>query len=164
MRRFIAAVIGACLAAIVAEAEAGPSAEDVRVMALNMYHEARGEGRKGMLAVGWVVLNRMADRAYPATVTAVVYQGCQFSWVCDGRSDRPRDARSWRRAMQLAKDLLSAPVADPTHGALWYHATYVRRPNLGAPATRVAKIGAHLFYARAEPSLKSDQALLYASR
>ena len=27
-----------------------------------------------------------------------------------------------------------------------------------------AKIGAHLFYARAEPSLKPDQALLYASR
>jgi spore germination cell wall hydrolase CwlJ-like protein len=33
-------------------------------MALNMYHEARGEGRLGMLAVGWVVLNRMADRSY----------------------------------------------------------------------------------------------------
>ena len=25
----------------------------------------RGEGERGMLAVGWVVLNRMADKAYP---------------------------------------------------------------------------------------------------
>ena len=58
-------------------------------MALNMYHEARGEGRLGMLAVGWVVLNRMADKAYPETVAEVIYQGCQFSWVCDRRSDWP---------------------------------------------------------------------------
>ena len=39
----------------------GFSANDIRIMALNMYHEARGEGRLGMLAVGWVVLNRMAS-------------------------------------------------------------------------------------------------------
>ena len=76
-------------------------------MALNMYHEARGEGRLGMLAVGWVVLNRMADKSYPGTVAGVVYQGCQFSWVCDRRSDRPRDGSAWRRALELAAELLS---------------------------------------------------------
>lgn len=119
-------------------------------MALNMYHEARGEGRRGMLAVGWVVLNRMADAAYPNSVAEVVYQGCQFSWVCDGRSDKPRDGRAWHGALRLARQLLTAPRGDPTHGALWYHADYVRRPNLGEPVTRVARIGAHLFYARPE--------------
>jgi N-acetylmuramoyl-L-alanine amidase len=47
-----------------ARADSFQSQKDIRVMALNMYHEARGEGRLGMLAVGWVVLNRMADRSY----------------------------------------------------------------------------------------------------
>ena len=31
-----------------------PDPKDVRVLALNMYHEAKGEGRQGMLAIGWV--------------------------------------------------------------------------------------------------------------
>lgn len=148
MRRSGAVALICCTVAVGAEAVAEPTAQDIRVMALNMYHEARGEGRLGMLAVGWVVMNRMADAAYPDSVAEVVYQGCQFSWVCDGRSDRPRDARAWRGALRLARQLLAAPGTDPTHGALWYHADYVRRPNLGEPVTRVARIGAHLFYAR----------------
>ena len=166
MERVRAALAAGCCLAIVAARAAlgGPAVEDIRVMALNMYHAARGEGRRGMLAVGWVVLNRMADPAYPDTVAGVVYQGCQFSWVCDGRSDRPRDGRAWRRALRLAKELLQSPTVDPTRGALWYHATYVRRPNLGAPAVRVAKIGAHLFYARAEATPVAEGTVVFASR
>jgi N-acetylmuramoyl-L-alanine amidase len=167
VRRLFAALIIGC-AAIVEPALAEPTADAVRVMALNMYHEARGEGRAGMLAVGWVVLNRMADPSYPATVREVVYQGCQFSWVCDHRSNRPHDGRAWRKALKLAAELLSQPSADPTRGALWYHANWVRRPNLGAPTARVARIGQHLFYARAEhlrrPPPKPGRELLYASR
>ena len=68
-------------------------------LALAMYWEARGEGEKGMYAVGSVVMNRVRDERYPAHACAVVKQGgeappCQFSWWCDGRSDRPTDASS----------------------------------------------------------------------
>jgi spore germination cell wall hydrolase CwlJ-like protein len=142
------------------------SSDDVRVMALNMYHEARGEGRLGMIAVGWVVLNRMADKAYPDSVAGVVYQGCQFSWVCDGRSDRPRDARAWGRALQLATELLDRPSVDPTRGAMWYHATWVRNPRFGPRVARIAHIGRHVFYARVEqvrPAVAGPR-LLFASR
>jgi spore germination cell wall hydrolase CwlJ-like protein len=148
VRVLIAALVAVCSAAAW-PIKAEPATDAVRVMALNMYHEARGEGRKGMIAVGWVVLNRMADPAYPGTVREVVYQGCQFSWVCDGRSDRPRDRRAWRKAVQLATALLRKPVIDPTRGALWYHATRIKRPNLGSPVRTAARIGRHVFYARA---------------
>ena len=142
------------------------SSDDVRVMALNMYHEARGEGRLGMLAVGWVVLNRMADKAYPSTVAGVVYQGCQFSWVCDRRSDRPRDAQAWQRALQLAAELLEQPGRDPTRGAMWYHASWIRDPGWGPDIARVTRIGRHIFYTRAEraPDPALAPRLLFASR
>jgi spore germination cell wall hydrolase CwlJ-like protein len=165
--RRISVVLIACLWVVWPFGGAGAStAEDIRVMALNMYHEARGEGRLGMLAVGWVVLNRMADAAYPATVRGVVYQGCQFSWVCDGRSDRPRDAKAWRRALQTATDLLERPGQDPTRGAMWYHASWVRNPGFGPRVARIGRIGRHVFYTRVEraPDPQRSPRLLFASR
>jgi N-acetylmuramoyl-L-alanine amidase len=168
MRRLGAAVLICCLGlgAIAQARAADATAEDVRVLALNMYHEARGEGRLGMLAVGWVVLNGMADQAYPKTVRQVVYQGCQFSWVCDRRSDRPREARSWRHALRLAAQLLRRPMRDPTRGAMWYHASWVRDPGFGSQVTPVVHIGRHVFYRRANqlPASPGGQRLLFASR
>lgn len=169
MHRLGAAVVGlALLSSVPLSARAGEAtADDIRVMALNMYHEARGEGELGMLAVGWVVLNRMADKAYPSTVSEVVFQGCQFSWVCDGRSDRPREASAWRRALTLAAALLDRGGADPTRGAMWYHADWVRDPGFGPRVSRVAQIGRHIFYARADrrvPPSERGQRLVIASR
>jgi spore germination cell wall hydrolase CwlJ-like protein len=128
--------------------ESGWFKEQQQCMALNMYWEARGEGSDGMIAVGWTVLNRMRSRRFPATPCDVVYQGrergpCEFSWWCDGRSDRPRDARSWRLAQLLAERMLMAPPPDPTGGSLYYHSTSVRP---GWTHARTARIGRHVFY------------------
>ncbi len=59
-----------------------------------VYYEARSEPLDGQRAVAQVVLNRVRDRAFPASVCGVVYQGgarrdgrgigCQFSFACDG--------------------------------------------------------------------------------
>jgi len=139
--------------ALLAQLDAGAAEtswfkEQQHCMALNMYWEARGEGTDGMIAVGWTVLNRMRSRRFPSTPCDVVYQGgqrrgCEFSWWCDGRSDRPRDARSWRLAQHLAEQVLMAPPRDPTGGALYYHATSVRP---GWPHALTTRIGQHLFY------------------
>ncbi|MGD9507752.1 MAG: cell wall hydrolase, partial [Geminicoccaceae bacterium] len=164
-----AAVIGLALLSMMPHSASGgeATASDIRAMALNMYHEARGEGEIGMLAVGWVVLNRMADKAYPSTVSEVVYQGCQFSWVCDGRSDRPREPRAWRKALKLAATLLGGAGPDPTRGAMWYHADWVRDPGFGPRVSQVMRIGRHIFYARADrprPPSEGGPRLLIASR
>ena len=63
-------------------------------LAQAMYFEARSEPLEGWQAVGDVVINRVRDKRYPNTVCDVVFQGefrrhkCQFSFACDGRSDR----------------------------------------------------------------------------
>lgn len=119
-------------------------------LALALYWEARGESRRGMIAVGWTILNRAQSRLFPATPCAVVYEGgeqrpCQFSWWCDGKSDRPRDRDSWIRARVIAAELLIDPPPDPTGRALFYHSTSIAVP-WTRPRTRTARIGNHIFY------------------
>lgn len=132
------------------DANAASRKEEQHCLALSLYWEARGEGRRGMVAVGWTVLNRVHSRQFPATPCGVIRQGgeappCQFSWWCDGKSDRPRDGDSWRLALMVAAELLFDPPADPTGGSLFYHSTSIRSPWL-VKRTRTARIGAHVFY------------------
>ena len=87
--------------------------EEARCLAENIYHEARGQGTAGWLAVAAVTLNRVTDERFPDTICGVVFQAetreswktkgkdvpdieriyypvrhrCQFSWYCDGMSD-----------------------------------------------------------------------------
>ncbi|MGH6914194.1 MAG: cell wall hydrolase, partial [Geminicoccales bacterium] len=112
--------------------------------------EARTEGRAGMLAVASVVLNRVAHPAFPSSVCAVVRQGgeqppCQFSWWCDGKSDRPTEAQAWSLAQRLAKAALANPPPDRTQGALFFHNTSIATPWV-QKRVRTAQIGRHVFY------------------
>lgn len=124
--------------------------EEQQCLALSIYWEARGEGRRGMVAVGWTILNRVNSPEFPATPCGVMRQGgerppCQFSWWCDGKSDRPRDRHSWHMAMVIAAGLLLDPPPDPTHGSLFYHSTQVL-PGWSRSRKKKAGIGAHVFY------------------
>jgi N-acetylmuramoyl-L-alanine amidase len=129
--------------------EARAAGQEARCLALAMYWEARDTGRTGMAAVGWVVLNRVADPEFPDEVCAVVQDGgqtppCQFAWWCDGRSDRPDDPVSWRLAAAIAEELLTDPGIDPTRKALFFHDAAVDPEWRGLE--RVAEIGTHVFY------------------
>ena len=127
-----------------------PSSRSAECLALAMYWEARGEGTLGMRAVGSVVLNRVLHPNFPDSVCGVVFQGgetppCQFSWWCDGISDRPRNATQWRHSILTAENLLARRRSDPTRGALYFHSISVnskwhRRQH---PTVR---IGRHRFY------------------
>ena len=97
-------------------------------VALAMYWEARGEGRPGMVAVGSVVMNRVRSDEFPDTPCDVVYQGgetppCQFSWWCDGKSDRPQNQVQWSLALNTATEVLAERTDDPTGGALFFRST-----------------------------------------
>lgn len=132
------------------DADAASLRSEQQCLALALYWEARGEGRKGMIAVGWTVLNRVRSRDFPSTPCNVVHQGgerppCQFSWWCDGRSDRPRERYSWQQALLIAGELLLDPPPDPTGGSLYYHSTHVY-PRWSRSLTRTARIGSHVFY------------------
>lgn len=145
--------VTACLLCVISalwaeHVAAGSLREEQHCLALNLYWEARGEGRLGMIAVGWTVLNRVRSGRFPSTPCGVIYQGgerppCEFSWWCDGRSDRPTESRSWRQAQIIAARLLLDPPPDPTGGSLFYHSTSVR-PQWRHK--RTARIGRHIFY------------------
>ena len=57
------------------ELERVHSQKEIACLAVNIYHEDRGESSEGQLAVAFVTLNRVASEAYPNTVCGVVYQG-----------------------------------------------------------------------------------------
>ena len=123
-------------------------------LALNMYHEARGQGTAGLFAVSAVVLNRVNDPRFPNSVCEVIYQGpireswktrqhenlqaseriyypiknrCQFSWYCDGKSDTPHNKEKYKELLNLAEAIIYNEISfvDITDGALFYHADYV---------------------------------------
>ena len=134
----------------------GNPRDELACLALNIYFEARGEPDEGKLAVGHVVMNRVLSGRFPATVCEVVQQGgevrryrCQFTWWCDGRSDKPRSAADWQRSSEVALAIYWGQSEDPTDGALWYHADYVS-PAWRNDFVRGTKIGRHIFYLQAE--------------
>jgi hypothetical protein len=128
------------------------TAQEIECLAQNIYFEARSESEQGQLAVGHVVMNRVADKHYPNSACEVVKQGgekrrnrCQFSWWCDGRSDQPMNNKAWEQSVELARTIYMGYTKDPTDGALWYHADYVN-PRWSGTLVLVKKIGHHLFY------------------
>jgi spore germination cell wall hydrolase CwlJ-like protein len=141
--------------------------EELKCLALTIYFESRGEPDAGKVAVGHVVMNRVNDPRFPGQVCKVVRQGgewrrnrCQFSWWCDGRSDKPKDRRAWGLSQELANTIYAGVSEDPTEGALWYHADYVK-PYWKNVFARGPKIGRHIFYARSyRPAAKRKQTQL----
>ena len=96
--------------------------EEASCLALNIYHEARGQSIAGQIAVGQVTLNRLRDRRFPNTICEVITQGphrpswkgtgemipvrhkCHFSWYWRGNlfdinfwSPPPGHAFFWRQ-------------------------------------------------------------------
>jgi spore germination cell wall hydrolase CwlJ-like protein len=126
--------------------------KEMKCLATAVYFEARGEPVAGQVAVAQVVLNRLKSDRYPDTVCGVVYQNaqrrnrCQFSFACDGKSDVPREAAAWRRARNVATDVLAhRRQLWVLESATLYHARYVR-PAWAPKVTLVSSIGQHLFY------------------
>ena len=121
-------------------------------LAMNMYHEARSEGVKAMMAVAEVTLNRVEDSRYPDNVCDVVEQGydpgrkdCQFSWYCDGESDTMVN-KYWKyKSYELAVDYRTGLDTNFTNGATHYHAKYVT-PYWADSLEETARIGSHVFY------------------
>lgn len=134
-----------------------PHSQALACLAMNIYWEARSEKPDGQMAVAAVTLNRVGHEEFPDTVCGVVKQGgerrnqCQFSWWCDGRKDIPDDPAAWHRARLIARNALEGKLADPTAGALYYHAAYVT-PLWADGKKRTARIGRHVFYTAKKPS------------
>lgn len=87
---------------------------DVELLARLISAEARGEPYTGQVAVGAVVLNRVASPAFPNTMSGVIYQSGAFTCLQDGQF--------WGSitdsAYKAARDALNG--WDPSGGAIYY--------------------------------------------
>ena len=134
-------------------------AEAIMCLALNVYHEARDQPFIGQVAVAQVVMNRVYDASSPAHPCEVVFQGptyswkpdfpvrhrCQFSWYCDGKSDKVYDEDAYKQALTIAHGVYYDNLDDFVEGATHYHAVYVL-PEWAESKTPVVQIGQHMFY------------------
>ncbi len=134
--------------------------EQAHCAALNIYFEARNQDPQGKVAVSHVVFNRAKDEFWPGNICDVVKQGsyttgrvrknqCQFSWFCDGLSDRPFEPTTWDNAVHVARYAyyIWSIGHDITEGATNYHSVNVDptwRQDRGMKYIKT--IDDHLFY------------------
>lgn len=124
-------------------------------LALNIYHEARGEMIPGQYAVAHVTMNRAGGDQSRVCETVVAKH--QFSWTAKmlarkgaGRyalKDQgvPRDHKAWALAKHIARYTLEYRPIDGTNGATHYHTTQVK-PMWRTSLKYVKRIGRHVFY------------------
>lgn len=90
------------------------SQSDIELLAKLIAAEARGESYVGQVAVGAVVLNRVAHPSFPDTVAGVIYQKGAFSCIND--SNWSVSATDVSR--KAARDCING--WDPSGGAIYY--------------------------------------------
>lgn len=127
---------------------------DIECLAMNIYHEARGEPIAGQYAVAEVTLNRTHSPEFPSSVCQVVYQKhwnphrkeivYAFSWTGMSLTTKFNSA-AWRQAREIARTVLTHGRQTTLHGALYYHNTNVK-PAWARRHKRLAIIGRHIFY------------------
>ena len=133
------------------KADANDRERAVQCLTQAVYFEAGFEPGEGQAAVAQVILNRMRHPIYPHSVCGVVYQGadlktgCQFSFTCDGSLAKTPNKAAWDRSKAVAVRALGGYVEKSVGEATHYHTQWVV-PWWRATVSKVAQIGAHIFY------------------
>lgn len=96
-----------------ASGQTASAAGDLELLAALIQCEADGEPYEGKLAVGSVVMNRVASGSFPNTVMGVIYQDGQFSPVASGRFAARLAAGSNSTCYQAAKEVLNGNITVP---------------------------------------------------
>jgi len=112
---------------------------DLYLLAKCIYAEARGESYTGQVAVGAVILNRVASSAFPNTIAGVIYQKNAFTAVSDGQINLEPD----KTAMNAASDAMNG--WDPTYGCIYYYNPAVATSSWIFGRKTVTTIGKHVF-------------------
>ena len=107
---------------------------EFELLAALIFCEAGNQPYKGQVAVGAVVMNRIASSKYPNNIDAVIYQKGQFGPARNGKLDRVLRSGSYTSScLQAAEDALNG--VDPVEGCLYFGC-----------GNKGIKIGAHYFH------------------
>lgn len=114
-------------------------AEVIMCLALNVYHEARGEKYTGQVAVSEVVRTRMEKSTWPNDGCAVVWQRKQFSWTIGYKAKNVNIKPYYEGAVKSA-------TTNYSNGADHYHTIDIIPPDWADDMEVVQVIGNHIFY------------------
>lgn len=112
---------------------------DLYLLAKLIHSEARGEPYTGQVAVGAVVLNRVADAGFPNTLQGVIYQPWAFTALHDGQFNLEPNSSAY----QAAQDALNG--WDPTYGCLYYYNPVTATSSWIYSRQTITVIGNHVF-------------------
>jgi N-acetylmuramoyl-L-alanine amidase len=112
---------------------------ELDMLARIIYAEARGESYKGQVAVGAVVMNRMASSSFPNSIKGVIEQPRAFTAVDDGQYKLTPDKTAYQAAQEAVKGY------DPTNGALYYFNPETATSDWIWSRKQTIKIGRHIF-------------------
>ena len=113
--------------------------KDIRLLAMAVHGEARGEPYSGQVAVAAVILNRVRHPSFPNNIAGVVYQPKAFTAVDDGQIYLTPNDSSYK----AARDALNG--WDPTGGAIYYWNPVTATSKWIWTRTPSVKIGKHWF-------------------
>ena len=120
--------------------------QELGCLALNIYHEGRGETVKGQSAIAAVTMNRVESELYPDTICKVVWQLKQFSWThIASRHHGIDDPEAWSQALAIARAFIDGAKVAEVGNATHYHAEHVE-PYWITQKRLIAKVGGHYFY------------------
>ena len=109
---------------------------DVRLLAALIFCEAGNQPYDGKVAVGAVVMNRIASGRFPNTLEGVIYQRGQFGPAMTGKLGRILSSnRIPASCYEAARDAMNG--ASPIGSALFF--------NTGRPGSAGYKLGDHYF-------------------
>ncbi len=111
------------------------SAGDLELLSTIIYCEAGNQSYEGQLAVGSVILNRVASSSFPNSISGVIYQSGQFSPVASGRFAHALASGLGSRCEAAAREVLN--------GRRNVDCLYFRANNGGIDGL---VIGDHVFY------------------
>lgn len=144
--KFAATVVIALSLSTAAVAGGCDDRKELQALALNIYHEAKGESEEGMRMVGEVTVNRVSSSLYPDTICDVVYQRGQFSWVSSKKNKKPKETEAWMKSLKIAREILDENVASYPHLATHFVNLKKVKPSWTRKFDKVEKIGGHTFY------------------
>lgn len=116
---------------------------------LNIWMEARGEERKGKVAVGEVMRNRLRTSRWGNTIAEVVLAPYQFSGWNTKDSNRVKAMLLDEYApsyIDCSEAWETSRMTRLTEGALLYCNLSVSQPVWATPDKLIVKIGSHSFF------------------
>lgn len=115
------------------------SDNDIKLMAMTVHGEARGEPYIGQVAVAAVILNRLESPDFPHSISSIIFQPRAFTAVDDGQIWLTPNETSF----VAVRDAING--WDPTGEALYYFNPDTATSKWIWTRPQIKKIGQHIF-------------------